>query len=59
MKVLNPRVAMLSNTEVLAHLTATKQRYTASHAPMKCENLETVLKEVRPPRPHLLQRLGN
>ena len=42
---------MLSNHEVLAHITAMKARYThqkrgGSQAMMKAENLETVLKEV-------------
>ncbi|KAF8537345.1 RNA polymerase II [Trichophaea hybrida] len=53
MKVLEPKVGMLSNHEVLAHITAMKARYTELHHrvggahAMKAENLETVLKEVR------------
>jgi hypothetical protein len=44
---------MLSNHEVLTHITAMKARYTALHQrvggahAMKSENLETVMKEVR------------
>ncbi|TGZ78442.1 hypothetical protein EX30DRAFT_322428 [Ascodesmis nigricans] len=53
MKVLNPRVGMLSNYEVLQHIIATKERYAAAHlassaaAAMKAENLETVMREVK------------
>ncbi|KAI5849799.1 RNA polymerase Rpb4-domain-containing protein [Tricharina praecox] len=53
MKILNPRVGMLSNHEVLVHITAMKARYTEIHHrvggahAMKAENLETVMKEVR------------
>lgn len=42
---------MLSNYEVLQHITATKERYIAAHlsssaaAAMKAENLETVMRE--------------
>ncbi|KAI5817826.1 RNA polymerase II [Pyronema omphalodes] len=46
MKVLNPMVGMLSNYEVLAHITAMKTRYT-KEGQMKSSNLETVMKEVR------------
>lgn len=64
---------MLSNHEVLAHITAMKARYTAqyhqhqhqhqqgggSQAMMKAENLETVLKEVcLPPPPPLFHSSG-
>ena len=56
-QVENPRVGMLSNHEVLAHITAMKERYTEQHQrlggahAMKAENLETVMKEVgAPPR---------
>jgi len=44
---------MLSNHEVLVHITAMKARYTELHLrvggahTMKAENLETVMKEVR------------
>ncbi|KAA8910035.1 HRDC-like protein [Sphaerosporella brunnea] len=53
MKILNPRVGMLSNHEVLTHITAMKARYLEVHQrvggvnAMKAENLETVMKEVR------------
>lgn len=38
-------VGMLSNQEVLAHITAMKARYT-KEGQMKSSNLETVMKEV-------------
>jgi hypothetical protein len=54
-QILNPRVGMLSNHEVLTHITAMKARYTELHQlvggakAMKAENLETIMKEVRAP----------
>lgn len=56
-QILNPRVGMLSNHEVLTHITAMKARYTDQHLrhggthAMKAENLETVMKEVPYPPP--------